>query len=130
AGALALNLGQLGETGFDGAVNRARIASRRGDQVGGEAFRIVEQDLQNVVGDQPLVTFPQRQHLCALQETAHSVGVLLLVHFSTLSFAPPVSRRAKERTLSRGILAPIWGGMPTLQDRSRRTAISKKLLRP
>jgi hypothetical protein len=36
-------------------------------------------------------------------------------------------RRAKERTLSRGILVRIWGGIATLQDRTEREAIREKL---
>ena len=89
ARALALDLGLLGQGGLDRAVDRTQIAARRADQVGREALGIVEQDLQNVVGNKPLVAFAQRQHLGALQESPHALGVLLLVHLSTLSFAPP-----------------------------------------
>src|SRR5580693_2811546 len=42
-----------------------------------------------MVGHKPLVAFAQRQHLGALQEAPHALGVFLLVHLSTLSFAPP-----------------------------------------
>src|SRR5260370_7426295 len=35
------------------------------------------------------MAFAQRQHLGALQEAPHALGVFLLVHLSTLSFAPP-----------------------------------------
>jgi hypothetical protein len=44
------------------------------------------------------MAFAQRQHLGALQETAHALGVFLLIHHSTLSFNAPVERQAKERT--------------------------------
>ena len=81
-------------------MHRPGIAACRLDQVGRKAFRVVEQDFQEVVGNEALMAFAQRQHLGALQETPHALGVLLLVHLSTLSFRAPVVRRAKERTLS------------------------------
>ncbi len=98
AGALAFDLGLLGEIGFDRTVHGARIATGGGDQVGCKAFRIVQQDLQEMIWNEALVTLAQRQHLGALQESAHAVGVLFLVHRSTLSFHAPVQRQAKERT--------------------------------
>ena len=42
-----------------------------------------------MVGHEALMAFAQRQHLGALQEAPHALGVFLLVHLSTLSFAPP-----------------------------------------
>src|SRR5215216_7287861 len=48
------------------------------------------------------------------------------VYFSWFISLPfhshPRHRRAKERTLSRGILMPIWGGIRALQDRISRAA--------
>ena len=101
ARALAFDLGLLGEVGFDRAMDGAGIAACGRDQVGGEALRVVEQDLQQVVGNEPLVAFAQSQHLGALQEAAHALGVLLLVHFSTLSFAPPSSAGERADPLQR-----------------------------
>jgi hypothetical protein len=51
-----------------------------------------------VVWQEPLMAFAQRQHLGALQEAAHAVRILLLVHHSTLSSDAPDQRQAKERT--------------------------------
>ena len=101
ARALAFDLGLLGKVGLNRAVNGAGIAACRRNEVGGEAFRIVEQDFQKVVGNEPLVTFAQSQHLGTLQETAHALGVLLLIHFSTLSFAPPSSAGERVDPLQR-----------------------------
>ncbi len=89
ARARAFDLRLLGESGFHGVMNGTRIAARRADQVGREALGIVEQDFQDMVGKKTLVTFAQGQHLGTLQETAHTLGVFLLVHHLTLSFHAP-----------------------------------------
>jgi hypothetical protein len=88
-GALSFDLGLLGERRLDRAMDRTRIAACGSDQVGRETFRIVEQHFQQMVRQKTLVTLTQRQHLRALKETAHTLGVLLLVHLSTLSFRAP-----------------------------------------
>jgi len=99
-----------------------RIAAGRPDQVGRQALGIVEQDFQDMVGNETLVALAQRQHLGALQEPTHALRVLLLIHHSTLSFHAPGKQRAKERTPYSGILRSIWGRMARAQDRTAGTA--------
>jgi hypothetical protein len=93
-----------------------------------EALRIVEQDLQKMIGNQPLMAFAQRQHLGALQEAPHALGVFLLVHLSTLPFRAPVLRRAKERTLSEASCADM-GRDPGLARPDRRYGYSREACR-
>ena len=96
----------------------AGIAACGGDQVGRKALRIVEQDFQKVVWNEALVAFAQRQHLGALQEAAHALRVLLLVHHSTLSFRRPRSSgRRKSGPLS-GHPALDMGWNGPAQDRT------------
>ena len=122
ARALAFDLGLLGQRRLDRAMHGAGIAACGGDQVGREALRIVQQDLQEVVGKEALVPFAQRQHLGALQEAAHAVGVLLLVHHSTLSFDAPDQRQAKERTPIRASCARYGEERPRRKTGQRRMA--------
>ena len=49
----------------------------RGDQVGCQALRIVQQHFQEMLAGQPLVVAAQRQRLGGLDEAAGPVGVLL-----------------------------------------------------
>src|SRR4029079_12640114 len=100
AGALALDLGLLGKRRLDSAMDCAGVAACSIDQVGREALRIVEQDFQQMVWEETLVALAQRQHLGALQEAAHALRVLFLIHHSTLSSTPPINGGRKSGPLS------------------------------
>ena len=100
ARALAFDLGLLGQRRLDRAVHGAGVAACGGDQVGREAFRIVQQDFQEVVWNEALVPFAERQHLRALQEAAHAVRVLVLVHHQPFLWTPPINGRRKSGPLS------------------------------
>src|SRR5439155_13514281 len=63
----------------------ARLAAGAIDQARCEALRIVEQDLQDVLGRKLLVAFAQGERLGGLDESAGTVGVLFKVHRSTPS---------------------------------------------
>jgi hypothetical protein len=94
----------------------AGVAACGVDQVGREALRIVEQDFQQMVWEETLVAFAQRQHLGALQEAAHALRVLFLVHHSTL-LRRPRSTAGERADPYPGILRPIWERTASAQDR-------------
>ena len=54
-----------------------------GDQAAGKAFRIVEQDFQEVFGGELLMPLAERIGLGGLHETAGAVGVILKIHHIT-----------------------------------------------
>ena len=62
----------------------ARAPAGAIDQTGGEALRIVEQDLENVFGKELLMPFAQRQRLGRLDESAGAVGIFVDVHVPRL----------------------------------------------
>src|SRR5262249_8738174 len=80
AGAAARHFGKLGERRLDGREGLARTPARPVDQAGREPFRVVEQDLEQVLGRELLMAFAQRQRLGGLDETARTVGEFLEVH--------------------------------------------------
>jgi len=89
------------------------IAARRADQVGPPGLRIVEQNFQIWSGTSAGAF--GNASIWALCRNPHALGVFLL--FISLPFhSRPVVRRAKERTLSRGICA-IWGGIEPCKTR-------------
>ena len=61
-----LHLGQLGERRLDTGQGRLRVAAGRPDQVGRQAFLIVQQDLQKVFGRETLMALAQGQALGSL----------------------------------------------------------------
>ena len=91
AGARALDFRQLGERQLDLGERVARIAAGAVDQTRRQAFLVVQQDLQHVLGGEPLVVLPQRQRLRALNEAARPLGVFLQIH-RILLLAPPTPR--------------------------------------
>ena len=80
AGAAALDLGLLLEQILGGLLGRLGVAAGGLDQIGGHALRVVQQDLQQVLGQEALVAFPQRQPLRRLQEALGPVSVFFDVH--------------------------------------------------
>ena len=80
AGAAARDLGALGERPLDGGQRVAGPAAGALDQPGGQALRVVEQHLQEVVGAELLVALAQGQALRRLHEALRAVGVFVEVH--------------------------------------------------
>ena len=80
AGAATLDPRLLAELGLDGAQNGLRIAARRADQIGAEAFLVFEQDLEEMLGCQPLVTAAQRQALRRLDKSLRPLGIFFDFH--------------------------------------------------
>ena len=90
AGAGALDLGQLGQLRLDPGARLPGIAAGRGDQLGGLALGVVEQDLQKVLGRQALMAAAQRQRLRVLQKAPRALGIF--VRFHGCSDAPLLRR--------------------------------------
>ena len=91
AGAAALDLGLLGERGLDRLERTLGIAARALDQIGGQALRVVEQHLEQMLGREALMALAQRQRLRRLDEALRPLGVFLEVHRQlSLSIAPCV----------------------------------------
>src|SRR5205807_9188944 len=80
AGAAARHLRHFAERGFDGGKRLARLAAGTVDQAGGEALRIVEQHLEDVLGGELLVPLAQGKGLGGLDKSARAFGVFLDVH--------------------------------------------------
>src|SRR5260370_9039245 len=74
------------------------------------------------------MAFAQRQHLGALQEAPHALGVFLLVHLSTLSFAPP-SCGGRKSGPSREASCADMGRDPNLARPDRRCGYSREACR-
>src|SRR5262249_46593675 len=87
-GAAARHFGKLGERRLDRRKRFARSPARAVDQAAGQALRIVEQNLEQVLGGELLVAFAQGQRLGGLNETAGAVGVFLEIHISSLNPRP------------------------------------------
>jgi hypothetical protein len=96
AGTAALDLGLLLEEVLDRLPDGRRVAPGRLDQVGRHALAVVQEHLQEMLGQKPLMPFPQRQTLGGLEEALGTVGVLLEVHalvpFLSLMRADPPAR--------------------------------------
>ena len=84
AGARARHLRHLAERLFDGRQRLARIAAGAVDQTRGQTLRIVEQDLEHVLGRELLMALAQGEGLRGLDETAGAVGVFLDIHHRSL----------------------------------------------
>ena len=91
AGPAALDLGLLLEQFLGRPLCRLGVAAGGRDQVGGHAFRIVEQHLQEMLGQEPLVALAQCQALGRLQEALRAVRVFFDVH-DFFSFCPSCER--------------------------------------
>src|SRR5206468_11407954 len=68
------------ELGLDRARDGRRVAARRTDQIGAEAFLVVEEDFEEMLGRQPLMTAAQRQALGRLDESLRPLGVFVEFH--------------------------------------------------
>ena len=79
-GAAPRNLRPLGERRLGGGQRRARIAAGPVDQARGQAFRVVEQNLEQVLGRKLLMALALRERLGRLHETAAAVGILFEIH--------------------------------------------------
>ena len=80
AGAAAGHLRHLAERLLDRGQRLARIAAGAVDQAGGQPFRVVEQDLEEMLGGELLMPLAQRERLGGLDKTASAVGVFLDIH--------------------------------------------------
>ena len=80
--AAATDFRPLGERGIHRLQRLARLSAGAIDQPGGQAFRIVEQNLQQMFRGKLLVAFAQGQRLRRLNETAGAVRVFLEIHAS------------------------------------------------
>jgi hypothetical protein len=78
----ALDLGQLGEQGFDGGVGRVGPASGALDQGAAKAVLLFQQHLEQVLGAELLVAARERQRLGRLDRLLGAVGIEIDVHGS------------------------------------------------
>ena len=113
-GTAARNLGPLGQRPLDRAQRVGRPAAGALDQACRQPLRVVEQDLQQMIGAELLVTFPQSQALRSLHESLRAVGILVEIHLSLLGTATrPVEARnqpSSDRITTRGLAAnPSFG---------------------
>jgi hypothetical protein len=74
------DLRQPVELRINGGKRRLRIPAGGADQVGAQPFGILEQDFQQMLGGQPLMTSAQCHGLRRLQEPFRAVGVFLELH--------------------------------------------------
>ena len=87
AGAAARHFREPGEHRLDRGERLARAAAGAVDQTAGQPLRVVEQDLEQMLGCELLVALAQGQRLGGLHETAGAVGVFLEIHGSSLSLS-------------------------------------------
>ena len=80
AGAAAGHLRHLAERRLDRAQSLPRLSAGAVDQPGGQAFRIVEQNLEEVFGGELLMALAQREGLGRLHKAAGAVGVFFEIH--------------------------------------------------
>src|SRR4029079_3315638 len=86
-GTTARYLGSLGQRPLDGSQGIGRTSAGALDQAGRQALRVVEQDLQEVIGTELLVIFPQSQALRGLHESLRAICILIEIHGSLLGTA-------------------------------------------
>jgi len=89
----SLDLGQRLQRRLDAEARVARAPARALDQRGGEAFLVVEQHLQEMLGRELLVTGGKRRGLGRLDEAPDPLGIFLDVHEFRLRSRPARSRR-------------------------------------
>ena len=98
AGAAALHPGQRVERG-PGFLQRVLGPAAGGaDQIGGKAFGVVEQDLEQMLGREALVAAAGRETLGGLHEAARTLGKPLEIHVPSLA-GHPLPRAEPGRTL-------------------------------
>ena len=78
-----------------GALQQIGIATGIAHQTGGETLAIVDQRLQQMLGDQVLMAAGEGLHLRRLQDTAGAFGQACEVHCGTPSYFPPCTRRGR-----------------------------------
>ncbi len=76
----SLDAGLLRELGLDRGERLLRIGAGRAQQVGSQALAVVEKDLEQVLGREPLVAAALREHLRGLEEAAGAFRVDLWIH--------------------------------------------------
>src|SRR6185437_16730484 len=91
------DLRALGERGLDSLQGLARITARAVDQARRQPFRVVEQDFQEMIGAELLMTLAKGQGLRGLHETAGAVRIFLEIHVVRLP---------------RPIMAPVFKSEP------------------
>ncbi len=117
-GAGTLDLGHLGQRGADRGRGTRRVAPGGADQVGGKAFLVVEQHLEDMFRREALMPFAQGKHLCSLDETLAAFRVFLEIHDRALS----LSDRTQRPFFGSNRCGPkkIWIGLPPVQSSGRK----------
>ncbi len=125
AGAAAGHLGQLRQGGLDGGERLARAAAGAVDQAGGEPFRVVEQDLQQMLGGELLVALAQGQGLRGLNESTGAVGVFFEIHVVSLGLllGPDGAARASSMGTSASLISIKSAEARLARDPGRRPRI-------
>src|SRR6202035_330765 len=73
---------------IDRQQDRLRVAARGADQIGAEAFLVLEQDLEQMLRRQPLMAAAQRQILGRLDKALRPFGVFFEFHGARASDEP------------------------------------------
>ena len=117
----ALDARQLGERPLHRRPGRRRVAAGARDQVRGQPLVVVEQRLQQVLRQEPLVVLPERDRLPGLNEPPRPFRELLEIHVSL----PQATRGRLELTTPsvlfgrphprRGQSSRIWAPPPAAQ---------------
>jgi|GEM_PF-5686136 len=85
AGACALDLRHFRQRRFDAGQRLIGPPAGRADETGGEAFLVVEQNLQHMFGCETLMARPECEPLRGLDEAAAPVRIFFEIHVSSLS---------------------------------------------
>ena len=93
------HLRHLAERLFDAGQRLPRIAAGAVDQARGQTLRIVEQDLEDMLGRELLMALAQGKGLRGLDESTRTFGVFLDIHASLprAQTAAPGRRTSPER---------------------------------
>src|SRR5262249_24704173 len=78
------NFGELGKSRLDRRKRLARSAAGAIDQAAGQALRVIEQNLEQVLGGELLMALAQGQRLRGLDITPGAIGVFFEIHVSSL----------------------------------------------
>ena len=85
ASAAALDLRQLAQLALDAGKRPGGISTGRANEIGGQAFTILKQDLKKVLGCEALMAAAQCQALRGLNESAGAFGEFFEIHGLTPS---------------------------------------------
>ena len=105
ARATALDLGQLRELALHAGQRSLRIAPGSADEIGSEAFAVVQQDLQQMLRRKALVAAAKRQPLRRLNETPRTFGILLEIHYLPSLVCAPIGHAVDDASQQ---LPAIW----------------------